>query len=111
MRLMERHRRAAASLLAATTLAVAGNAGAQSAKQEDPIPATPAQDLTAIQQTFSPPKPPTLAMFPELRERWNDTPAFLRDSQFDINFRSYYRDVITNAPTSVDIKEAWAGGG
>ncbi|SEN94125.1 outer membrane porin, OprD family [Rhodospirillales bacterium URHD0017] len=111
MRLMEGHRRVAAGLLVATLLAAGGEAGAQSAKQEDPIPATPSQDLTAIQRTFSQPTPPPLTMFPELRERWKDTPAFLRDSKFDINFRSYYRDEVTNAPNSVGIREAWAAGG
>jgi hypothetical protein len=103
--------RAVAILLLATGLAAAGDAVAQSAKQEDPIPATPRQDLTAIQRTFAPPTPPPLTVFPALREQWKDTPAFLRDSKFDVNFRSYYRDEITNAPNSVGIKEAWAGGG
>ena len=103
--------RAVAILLLAAGLASAGDAVAQSAKQEDPIPATPRQDLTAIQRTFAPPTPPPLTVFPALREQWKDTPAFLRDSKFDINFRSYYRDEITNAPNSVGIKEAWAGGG
>jgi hypothetical protein len=101
----------AASLLVAAAVAIASDAGAQSAKQEDPIPATPAQDLTAIQRTFTSPAPPPLTMFPELRERWKDTPAFLRDSKFDINFRSYYRDEVTNAPSGSSIKEAWAAGG
>ena len=103
--------RAVTMLLLAVGVASAGDAVAQSAKQEDPIPATPRQDLTAIQRTFAPPTPPPLTVFPALREQWKDTPAFLRDFKFDINFRSYYRDEITNAPNSVGIKEAWAGGG
>ena len=111
MRLMERRRRVATSLLAATALTVAVDAGAQSAKQEDPIPETPRQDLTAIQRTFRPQTPPPLTLFPELHRKWEDTPAFLRDSRFDVNFRSFYRDEVTNAPNRVGIKEAWAGGG
>ena len=110
MRLMKRHR-SAAGLLAGAILAASGNASAQYPNEEYPIPATPKQDLTAIERTFAPPTPPPLTVFPEIREQWKDTPAFLRDSKFDINFRSYYRDEVTNAPNSVGIKEAWAGGG
>jgi len=104
-------RRIAVVLSAIATLAAAGSAVAQSAKQEDPIPANTRQDLTAIQRMFAPSAPPPLTMFPELRERWKDTPAFLRDSKFDLNFRSYYRDEVTNAPNGASIKEAWAAGG
>ncbi len=106
----------AASFLAVGALAASGLVGANSAlaqasKQEDPIPANPGQDLTAIERIFLPPSPPPLTAFPELRERWKDTPAFLRDSKFDINVRSYYRDAVTNAPASANVKEAWAAGG
>ena len=111
MRLMKRHRSAAAACWRAPSSPRRAMPVRNSAKQEDPIPATPKQDLTAIQRTFAPPTPPPLTVFPELREQWKDTPAFLRDSKFDINFRSYYRDEVTNAPNSVGIKEAWAGGG
>jgi hypothetical protein len=111
MRLKERRHGVVAALLAGSISVMAVDASAQSAKQEDPIPETPAKDLTAIQRTFATPTPPPLTMFPELRERWKDTPAFLRDSKFDINFRSYYRDEVTNSPTSVGVKEAWAAGG
>ncbi len=111
MWLRQDRRHALAALLVASIMAAAGDAVAQSAKQEDPIPATPKQDLTAIQRTFTLQTPPPLTVFPELREQWKNTPAFLRDSKFDINFRSYYRDEVTNAPNSVGIKEAWAAGG
>lgn len=111
MRLIERHRRIAASLATAATLAISAGAAAQSARDEDPIPSSPLQDLTAIQRVFRPPPPPPLTMFPELREHWKDTPAFLRDSKFDINFRSFYRDAVTNAPGGVTVNEAWATGG
>ena len=101
----------AAGALAASGLAGAGSALAQASKQEDPIPANPGQDLIAIERIFLPPSPPPLTAFPELRERWKDTPAFLRDSKFDINVRSYYRDAVTNAPSAANVKEAWAAGG
>ena len=90
--------------LAATGLAVAGFIGsviagsgsvlAQASKQEYPIPRSPLEDLTAIERIFTPPKPPPLTAFPELRERWRDTPAFLRDSKVSIDARSYYRDAV-----------------
>lgn len=111
MYLMERSRRVVAISVVVAGLFGVGGALAQSAKQEDPIPANTKQDLTAIQRTFAPQTPPPLTVFPELRERWKDTPAFLRDSKFDINFRSYYRDEVTNAPNSASIREAWAAGG
>lgn len=103
--------RTLAATLSTAIIALASPATGQSAKQEDPIPATPKQDLTAIQRQFVPPAPPPLTMFPEVRDAWKETPAFLRDSKFDINFRSYFRDEVTNAPNSVGIKQAWAGGG
>ncbi len=104
-------RAALGPILALTAFALPGAALAQASKQEDPIPANPGQDLTAIERIFLTPSPPPLTAFPELRERWKDTPAFLRDSKFDINVRSYYRDAVANAPTSTSVKEAWASGG
>ena len=70
-------------------LAGSGTAFAQASKQEYPIPRNPSEDLTAIERIFTPPKPPPLTAFPELRERWQDTPAFLRDSKVSIDARSY----------------------
>ncbi|TAJ23487.1 MAG: outer membrane porin, OprD family, partial [Reyranella sp.] len=93
-------------------LLVAGGAYGQSNRQLQPIPSSPKEDLTAIEQLFAPPpveKPNT--MFPELRERWKDTPAFLRDSKIDFNLRSYYRDNVTSSPNSSAVQEAWASGG
>lgn len=84
---------------------------AQDAKDELPIPSSPKNDLTAMQRAFTPPAPPALTLFPQIRDQLQDTPAFLRDSKFDINLRSYYRDVVTNAPKSVTVNEAWATGG
>ena len=83
---------------------------AQASKQEYPIPRNPSEDLTAIERIFTPPKPPPLTAFPELRERWKDTPAFLRDSRVSIDARSYFRDAV-NAPGSTNIEQAWASGG
>ena len=40
-----------------------------------------------------------------------DAPAFVRDSTFSINPRTYYRDNVSNAPSGSSINEAWAGGG
>jgi hypothetical protein len=40
-----------------------------------------------------------------------DAPAFVRDSTYSINPRSYYRDQVTNSPTGASINEAWASGG
>lgn len=100
-------------LAAATAVTVAGaasDASAQSIRQEWPIPATPEQNLTAIERAFTLPKAPPLTLFPEFREPMKDQPAFLRDSKFDINFRSYYRNEATSGPAG-SLKEAWAAGG
>ena len=56
--------RAVAILLLAAGLASAGDAVAQYPNEDYPIPATPKQDLTAIQRTFAPPSPPPLTVFP-----------------------------------------------
>ncbi len=105
------HTRAAVAVM----FAVAGwgtHAVAQSAKQEDPIPATPSQNLTAIERSFAAlPTPDSLTLFPQMRQQLQDAPAFLRDSKAGINFRSYYRDEVTNAPAGAIWKEAWAAGG
>lgn len=104
--------RVAASLLAAAGLVASSSAAlAQASKQEYPIPTNPSEDLTAIERLFSPPKPPPLTAFPELREQWKDTPAFLRDSKVNIEARSYFRDSVTNAPAGSTIAQAWASGG
>jgi len=92
------------------SLGTAGDALAQASRQEYPIPRNPSEDLTAIERIFTPPKPAPLTAFPELRERWKDTPAFLRDSKVSMDARSYYRDAV-RPPGSTGIQEAWAGGG
>lgn len=99
-----------AAAAAAACLTVAGDAAAQSPNQNVPIPATPAEDLTAIERSFTLPKPPRLTLFPQLRETMKDQPAFLRDSKFDMNFRSYYRNEAVSGPGG-SLKQAWAAGG
>jgi hypothetical protein len=98
----------AASLAAA---ALASVARAQSPNDGVPIPATPAESLTAIQRSFGLPPAPRLTLFPQMREQLQDTPAFLRDSKVDFNVRSYYRDNVEVSPKGTTVNEAWAGGG
>ncbi len=88
----------------------ASGAVAQGFQQERPIPSTAQQSLTAIELLFSPPAPPSATLFPEWREKLKDAPAFFRDAKSDINFRSYYREQIGNAPGAA-WPEAWAAGG
>jgi hypothetical protein len=99
------------AIAVAAVLAIGDAARAQNARNELPIPSSPAEDLTAIQRAFRPPPPPPLTLFPQVRDQMQDLPPVLRDSKFDINLRSYYRDVVTSSPGKVDVKEAWAGGG
>jgi hypothetical protein len=107
-----RKARAAIAILSAVAMAtIARSAYGQNARDDLPIPSSPEQDLTAIQRAFRPPAAPALTLFPKLREDMADLPAFIRDSKVDINFRSYYRDVVTNNPNSVSVNEAWAAGG
>src|SRR5262249_43577667 len=97
--------------VAAAMTAIAVGAQAQNSRDELPIPASPKADLTAIQRTFKPPPPPPLTLFPKVRDELQDLPAFLRDSKFGVDPRSYYRDVVTSSPDKVGVKEAWAAGG
>jgi hypothetical protein len=111
------YRRRLAAVLIATTTAGSvavwtAGAMAQSVKQEDPIPDSVKQSLTAIENSFVITKtPPPLTMFPKMREEMKDTIPFLRDSKVDLNFRSYYRDNVTNNPGGSGWNEAWAAGG
>jgi hypothetical protein len=84
---------------------------AQSARQEDPIPATLRQSLLAIEKAFaSVPRAEPLTLFPRIREQLKEAPPFLRDSTGAINVRSYYRDRVSNASTGAGWQEAWATG-
>ncbi len=84
---------------------------AQSPNDGLPIPDSTKDSLTAIQRSFQLPAPPTLALFPQMREQMKDAPAFLRDSKIEFNARSYYRDNVAVSPTKTTVNEAWAGGG
>ncbi len=97
------------SAASAVAFAVSG-AVAQGFLQERPIPSTAQQSLTAIELLFSPPAPPTATLFPEWREKLKDAPAFFRDAKSDVNFRSYYREQVSNGP-GAPWPEAWAAGG
>ncbi len=111
MRTAEKRRLPA--LLAGLAAGCLANAAlAQSEKQEDPIPETVNKSLTAIERAFSVSTPPPSTLFPQIREQVKDAPAFLRDSKAGINFRSYYRDNISNAQGGASSwNEAWAAGG
>jgi hypothetical protein len=98
-------------MVALAALGAAADARAQNARQEDPIPDSPRDDFTAIDSLFRPPPPPPLTLFPQMREQMKDAPAFVRDSTWSVNPRSYYFDQVTNKPTKVTVSEAWAGGG
>ncbi len=107
------YRRLLAAILIATG-GMAGDAVAQSVKQEDPIPESMQKSLTAIENSFAllPNRPRRSRLFPQIREELKDAPAFLRDSKAAINFRSYYRDNVTNNhPGAAGWNEAWAAGG
>jgi hypothetical protein len=101
-------------LALAATLAAAGigdGVRAQMPNEGLPIPDSAKQDLTAIDRLFNPPTPKALTLFPQIREEMKDAPAFVRDSTFSINPRTYYRDQVSNAFTGASINQAWAGGG
>ena len=78
-------RRLALVVSSFAAIAVACSAQAQNSRNELPIPASPEDDLMAIQRAFKPPPPPPLTLFPRLREQVQDLPPFLRDATFDFN--------------------------
>lgn len=110
---MSRQIRLAGIIGVAVAGALGSNALAQSFKQENPIPSKPSQAIGAIERSFVTLKTPErLMLFPQIKERLHDTPAFLRDSGAAFNFRSYYRDNLTNAsPGGSGWSEAWTMGG
>ena len=109
---MMQNRKAAAVMAMIAAVGVTTQARAQNANRNDPVPARPFQSLTAIERGFAViPTAEPLTLFPQIREELKDAPAFLRDSKAGINVRSYYRDNISNAPTSAVWNEAWAAGG
>src|SRR5215471_2025011 len=107
MRFVGRSRQVVSLVAALATLGITGGAHGQNFRQEDPIPATPRQDFTAIDSLFRPPPPTPLLLFPQMRDQLQDAPAFVRDASFSINPRSYYFDRVTNSPTKTSVSEAW----
>jgi outer membrane porin, OprD family len=109
----KQRRRLPAILTGMATACLTTVAAAQSERQEQPIPLNLKQSLTAIERSFAVvPEPAPLTMFPQMREQLKDAPAFLRDSKAAFNFRSYYRDNVTNnTPGGSGWNEAWAAGG
>lgn len=107
----ERRCRLAALLATLAAAGIGAPAHAQTPNEALPIPDSPKSDLTAIDRMFHPPSPPPLTLFPQIRDEMKDAPAFVRDSTFSINPRSYYRDQVTNSPTGASINQAWTGGG
>jgi hypothetical protein len=79
-------------------------------RDTEPTPESVDQVVTPVEQTFKE-KPSPPGLFPALKEKLKETPAFLRDTTLDLNVRSYYfyRD---NYPgSSPQVNEAWALGG
>jgi outer membrane OprD family porin len=61
--------------------------------EEGPPPASVEQSVSPIERSFERPKllrPERPRLFPGIRERLKDAPAFFRDMQVDVNLRSYY---------------------
>src|SRR5262249_54321998 len=105
-------RRCGFAAIAIAATGMSGAAWGQSANRDEPVPETPKQSLTAIERAFTVvPTAEPQTLFPQIREELQDTPAFLRDSKAFINFRSYYRDNLSNSPTGATWNQAWAAGG
>jgi outer membrane porin, OprD family len=74
---------------------------------EYPFPSSVDEDVTPIEVSFRERVFPPV-MFPLLKQRLKDAPPFFRDTQLDLNMRSYYfyRDRFDDS-----VNEAWAFGG
>jgi hypothetical protein len=75
--------------------------------QEEPTPSSVDEVTTPIERSFIE-RIERPGFFPWLKEQLKDTPAFLRDTQLDLNLRSFYfrRDKFDESVSS-----AWALGG
>ena len=75
--------------------------------QEEPTPSSVDEITTPIERSFIE-RIPRPGFFPWLKEQLKDTPAFFRDTQLDVNLRSYYfsRDKFDDS-----VSAAWAMGG
>jgi hypothetical protein len=74
---------------------------------EEPAPASAEKVTTPMERSFSE-KPAEPVLFPGLKEKLKDTPAFFRDTKLNLNLRTYYfyRDKFDDSKS-----EAWALGG
>ena len=74
---------------------------------EEPTPSSADEVTTPMERSFKE-KPPEPVLFPGLKEKLKDTPAFFRDTKLNLNIRTYYfyRDKFDDTKS-----EAWALGG
>src|SRR5512135_324254 len=75
--------------------------------QEEPTPSSVDEMDTPMKRSFEE-KPPSPGLFPWLKEKLKDTPAFFRDTKLDFKFRTHYFE---QDNTGAGTKEAWAIGG
>jgi hypothetical protein len=74
---------------------------------EEPTPSSVDEVTTPMERSFKE-KPPEPVLFPGLKEKLKDTPAFFRDTKLNLNIRTYYfyRDKYDDSQS-----EAWTLGG
>jgi hypothetical protein len=75
--------------------------------QEEPTPSSVDQIVTPMERTFER-KAWRPGLFPWLKEKLKDTPAFFRDTKLDLYLRTYY---FQQNNSGSQTKEAWAIGG
>ena len=75
--------------------------------QEEPTPSSVDEMVTPMKRSFEE-KRWRPGLFPWLKEKLKDTPAFFRDTKLDFKFRTYYFE---QDNTGAGTKEAWAIGG
>ena len=75
--------------------------------QEEPTPSSVDEMNTPMKRSFEE-KPLRPGLFPWLKEKLKDTPAFFRDTKLNFKFRTYYFE---QDNTGAGTKEAWAIGG
>jgi hypothetical protein len=77
---------------------------------EEPTPSSVDEVRTPMGRTFKE-KPTRPGLFPWLKEQLKDTPAFFRDTELNLNIRTYYFYRNNYPGTSPQVNEAWALGG
>jgi hypothetical protein len=75
--------------------------------QEEPPPTSVDEIVTPMDRAFVE-KEPRPGFFPWMKEKLKDTPAFFRDTKFDMNLRNFY---FRREKFDESISEAWAQGG